>query len=326
MRFVFFATPDYTLPIVKSLYKAFKNKVEPAPITAVVTQPPRPTGRKKILTYSPIDNWAHKRKIPIFYTTNSSSEYDEERILTAEKIKELGASAGILAAFGQILPETVIKSFPFGILNIHPSLLPQFRGASPVQATITTGAKPGVSIIKLDDKLDHCPIVTRFTDETKEGDTTKSLRDRLFSRSAEVLVHLIDPYVKGKVNIKKQNHEKATYTSLIKKDHGFVPWKQIKLAMSGKSSKDEWNIAFIKDYQTIYSPRSIERYIRAMSPWPGVWTLLKENGEEKRLKLLQAALVNTAGKSKLILKNVQLEGKNPTDWQEFKRGYKELID
>src|SRR3989344_5724812 len=165
MRIVFFGTPDYVLPILVSLHKVFRIKGEKSPVVAVVTQSPKPIGREKFIHYSDVDTWAYKRKIPAFF---------DSRELVKNNIE---ADIGILAAYGSIIPKDVIEHFPKSILNIHPSLLPAWRGASPVQATIVAGDKvTGVTIIKLDEELDHGPIISQFKEELLDEETTDTLR------------------------------------------------------------------------------------------------------------------------------------------------------
>ena len=279
MKIVFFGTPDYVLPILTSLHKKFVSGPGVSPIAAVVTQSPKPTGRKQILTYSPVDKWAHEHKIDIFY---QSSE------LIKNSVK---ADIGVLAAYGEIIPKTVIDTFPHGILVVHPSLLPKYRGASPIQGAIANGDKQvGVTIIKMDEKMDHGPIVSQFKEETKPDDTTDTLRARLFERSKEVIAEMIEPYLQGKIKPKEQNHDEATYTKIITKQDGFIEAE----SFTSEAAK-------------------AERFIRAMQPWPQAWTLIGK----KRLKILKAHLES----GKLILDEVQLEGKSPVSWEEFKRGY-----
>jgi len=279
MKIVFFGTPDYVLPILTSLHKKFVSGPGVSPIAAVVTQSPKPTGRKQILTYSPVDKWAHEHKIDIFY---QSSE------LIKNSVK---ADIGVLAAYGEIIPKIVIDTFPHGILVVHPSLLPKYRGASPIQGAIANGDKQvGVTIIKMDEKMDHGPIVSQFKEETKPDDTTDTLRARLFERSKDVIVEMIEPYLQGKIKPKEQNHDEATYTKIITKQDGFIEAE----SFTSEAAK-------------------AERFIRAMQPWPQAWTLIGK----KRLKILKAHLEN----GKLILDEVQLEGKSPVSWEEFKRGY-----
>ena len=188
MKIIFFGTPEYVLPILTTLHKKFVTGPGVSPITAVVTQSPKPVGRAQLKEYSKVDKWGFEHKIPVYYSG-------------AELLKE-GADAdlGILAAFSEIIPVEVIKMFPHGILNIHPSLLPKLRGASPVQGTILTEDISGVTIMKMDEKLDHGQIISQFKDEIKTDDTTGSLRTRLFERSAEVLVEMLEPYMEGKLS------------------------------------------------------------------------------------------------------------------------------
>src|SRR3990172_1832608 len=108
MKIVFFGTPDYVLPVLEQIHKKIKGKIG-SPVVAVVTQSPKPAGRDKKITFSPVDAWAHKRKIPIYY---KSSDLLKDR---------LEADLGVLAAYGEIIPETVLKNFKYGILNLHPS-------------------------------------------------------------------------------------------------------------------------------------------------------------------------------------------------------------
>ena len=236
MRLIFFGTPDYVIPILDRLHKYHE-------IVAVVTQSPKPVGRDKILTYSAVDTWAFKKHIPRNFDYVDLPEAD----------------MGICASYGAIIPKEILNLFKYGILNIHPSLLPEFRGSSPVPATLIAGVNPtGVSIFKMNEKMDSGPILTQFKEDVLETDTNETLRGRLFNRSVEVLINLIPNYTKGKIKLKPQDNTKATYTKMITKQDGFVDL-----------AKDD--------------PIIIERKHRAYMPWPGIWTLL--NG--KRLKILE---------------------------------------
>ena len=272
MKIIFFGTPDYVLPILKALAKKHE-------IVAVVTQNPKPTGRKKFLTYSPIDNWAHKRKVPVIYDLSKIPQAD----------------LGILAAYGKIIPKSVINNFKLGILNIHPSLLPKYRGASPVQAAIISGdAKTGVTIIKLDAEMDHGDILSQFKETIGPEDTTETLRQRLFERSSQFLVDLIPNYSNKKIKPKVQNHKEATFTKILEREDGFIDLDKTQ-------------------------PEVAERIIRAMQPWPGAWTYVSINGKKLRFKILKAHLED----NKLILDTVQLEGKTPVSWSQFSQAYPE---
>ena len=286
MKIVFFGTPVYVLPILTAIHKKFVTGPGKSPITAVVTQPPKPIGRKQILAYSPIDKWAHEHKIPIYYSANDLIDSPPD------------ANLGILASYGEIIKKDVIDLFPQGILVIHPSLLPKYRGASPVPAAIANGDQiTGVSIIKMDEKMDHGPIISQSKEEILIDDTAETLRNRLFEKSADVLVELLEPYIRAKINLKPQNDEDATFTKIMKREDGF------------------FNI----DEKT---PAEVEKLVRAMYPWPGAWTFIRLSATDeksKRLKILKVHLED----EKLVLDEVQLEGKEPVTWKQFKEGYKE---
>lgn len=280
MKVIFFGTPDYVMPVLTTLHKKFVTGPGKSPIVAVVTQSPKPVGRKQVIKYSPVDKWAHEHKIPIFY---SAKELLEEN---------LDFEIGVLASYGEIITRDVINLFPQGILVIHPSLLPEFRGASPVPATIKDGlTSTGVTILRMDDKMDHGPIITQIKEDVLPTDTSDVLRNRLFAKSAEVLVETITPYIQGKIRPKIQDESLATYTKIMTKKDGFLNLTDIQNAGS-----------------------EINNFIRAMSPWPGAWTYLP-NG--KRMKLLKSHLED----GKLVMDEVQLEGKDPVTWEQFRQGH-----
>lgn len=267
MKVIFFGTPDYVIPVMEAMYKNYK-------LVGVVTQPAKLVGRKQVRTFSPVDNWAHKRKIPTFTTLG-------------EKLPE--ANFGVVASYGRIIPERVIKHFPNGILNIHPSLLPKYRGASPIQSQIIDGVtETGVSVIKMDEKMDHGPIVSVLHDEITSEDTNETLRRRLFEKSADFLIELIPNYLSGKIKLKEQNEGKATFTKIMKREDGYVDLKKS-------------------------TPIEIDRKFRALKPWPEIYTM----AGGKRLKILGLHLED----GKLILDKVQLEGKKAVTFEEFKHGY-----
>lgn len=312
MKIVFFGTPDYVLSVLEKLHKEFSHRGV-SPITAVVTQPPRPVGRKQLLSFSPVDSWAFNKKLPIFHEASQILKEKPE------------ADLGVLASYGAIIPQEVIEFFPHGILNIHPSLLPKWRGAAPIQAPIIAGENvTGVSIIKLDEKLDHGPLVSQFKEEIKEADTAITLRSRLFSRGAEVLAELLTPFLKGKIAPQEQNHSEATFTTQIKKEHAFIPPDYLKAVLKGASLKDKWEIGFMKDFVIQPTATAINQFIKALVPWPTAWTyiFLGKAGHEKDKKRLKIIKAHVEEKS-LILDLVQLEGKEPVSWKQFREAYTE---
>ena len=199
---------------------------------------------------------------------------------------------GVVASFGALIPQKVINWPKKGLLNLHPSLLPKYRGPTPIPTAILNGEKEtGLTIIKVDEQIDHGPIVAQFKETIKEEDTSESLLNRLFAIGSDVLVTILPSFLEDRIEIKKQDHIKATFTQKLTRDDGKIDWsKPI-------------------DYQ--------ERFVRAMFPWPGAWGEVKANNQVKRLKILKAHLKN----KKLILDLVQLEGKKPVTWKQFLEGY-----
>lgn len=301
-------------------------------LLAVVTQPDRPLGRQQILTPPPIKILAQEHKIKIIDS--------DIMIRIIRAVKEASPDVGVLAAYGKIIPKELIDLFPKGILIIHPSLLPAYRGASPVQAAILKGdKKTGVTIIKMDEKMDHGPIIAQFTELINPEDTTETLRTRLFKMASDVLIAILPAWVERRIEPRQQNHNKATYTWLLKKEDGFIPPKFLNDALEWKPSHKPWPIRFMGNLLLSPNPYTIERFIRAMTPWPGAFTNVKlEANNEKftrRLKILKAHLESIQDRkpktildrnrlAKLVLDQVQLEGKRPVSWEEFKRGYQEF--
>jgi len=282
MKIIFFGTPEFVLPILETLFAKYNRTVDKG-LIGVVTQPPKPAGRGQRMSYSPVDEWAYKHKLSIYTNLDEVPEAD----------------LGVVAAYGKIIPQQIIEKFKYGILNIHPSLLPKYRGASPIQAAILAGDEmTGVTIIKMDKEMDHGPILSSFKERVNKNDTTETLRTRLFNRSAQFLLDLIPNYVDRKIMPKPQNHDEATFTKTIIKKDGYV-------SLSGDAAETE-------------------RKIRAMYPWPGAWTeiyLSKDDKLPKQLKILEAHVED----NKLVLDKVQLEGKNPVTWKQFTEGYPDFV-
>lgn len=212
------------------------------------------------------------------------------------KLKDLKEKpeVAILANFGAILSKEILKIPKKGLLNIHPSLLPKYRGPSPVQTAILNNEQEtGVTIFKMDDQVDHGPILVQSKEEIKSSDTSESLYQRLFQIGTKTLKTILPAYIEGKIELREQNHKKATFTKKLTKDDGQIDWQK----------------------DNVY----LDRFIRAMSPWPGAWTEVKINNQTKRLKILKAHLE----KNKLIIDRVQLEGKTPVSFKQFQEGYPE---
>jgi len=237
------------------------------------------------------------------------------------KIKNT-ADVGVLASYGKILPKEILNIPKQGILNIHPSLLPKYRGPSPVQTAISNGEKKtGVSIIKIDKKVDHGPIVAQFEEDIRPDDTAGTLYFRLFQEGTKVLLTILPAYLEGRIKLRQQDHSQATFTKLLKKDDGFISPEVLGIIAPKRGSTSKYKLGPSNLEPT---PENLERFIRAMNPWPGAWTEIRMTGDKKqktvkRLKVLKAHLEN----NKLVLDQVQLEGKKPVSWEQFKQGYPE---
>lgn len=194
------------------------------------------------------------------------------------------ADIGILASFGAIISKKILNSFPQGILNVHPSLLPRYRGPAPVQTAILNGEKEtGVTIIKMDEEIDRGPIVAQVKEKILPTDTSPSLYQRLFEKGANLLNEILE----SPIITTPQDHARATFTKKFSREDGQIDWSK---------KADE-----------------IDRQIRAFTPWPGSYTFVNS----KRLKILKAHLRN----KKLVLDEVQLEGKKPVTFRQFLQGH-----
>ncbi len=296
MKIIFFGASRFVIPIIEMLNTSFE-------LALVVT-----TERDPLDT---VPQYCNQHQIPFI----SVKVMDET---VQKKIQEIHADVAVLAYFGLLLPQNILEMFPHGILNIHPSLLPLYRGATPVQSALLNGdSTTGVTIIKLDNQMDHGPILGQTSEEITASDTKETLHDRLFTKGTEMLKELIPPYVNGKIALKEQQHALATLTkrSFTKQD-GYI-------AADNPPAPDE-----------------LDRMIRAYYPWPGVWTKLTINGKEKTVKILPCHPEVNAEGSKLqestkdasvtpqhdkqIL--LQVEGKKPMSIKEFLNGYPQLRD
>ena len=292
-RIIFFGTPVFGQIVLRKLSDDNFN------VVAVVTQPDRPVGRDQKLTPSPVKTFAKENKIKIF------SPADKGELSTINrKLAKLKPTLFVVASYGMIVPSETLLIPEKGALNVHPSLLPKYRGASPIQAAILNGdTETGVTIMLMDEQMDHGPIVSQEKIALSPAETTATAMAKLAQVGGKILVRTIPVYLEGKLNPRPQDHTQATYTKLVKKDNGRVNWQDNNI--------------------------QVERMARAYNPWPGVWTTVGEMAEQLdrelknqrhqnlRLKILQAHLENGT----LSLDAVQVEGKNPITFSDFTKGY-----
>lgn len=318
MRILFFGSTTDSVIVLEKL----KN------ITAVVTQPPKPVGRDKIITPTPVEMWAHEHHTTVLsFPTNPEKPWlfaDLQQVIDA--LEPIKADLLISASFGVKIPWETIEKTKYGGINIHPSILPRWRGADPVPWAILSGDHQiGVSVVMLSEKFDTGAILAQKKIPILPTGTSDPLRTKLFTIGAELLVDLLPQYCASphsfdktalsrkfvKTAQKKSAAEKMQtlpYARKFKRDNGFEEWENLQKAI--KEGVDA---------------ERIERKWRALHPWPGVWTRLPGGSPMRRLKILKLHLEPSHTSSPiphtLVLNEVQLEGKKPVSWEQFCEAY-----
>lgn len=327
VNILFFGTSSFAVPSLHALARSGYF------IAGVVTKPDEPVGRGQKLTPPPAKIEAEKLGLPVFQPVTLGDEQLRKDFPEADLY--------IVAAYGAIIPAEMLLSPHLGALNIHPSLLPRWRGPSPIQFMILNGdIDAGVTIIKLDDLMDHGPIVAQRRLDTLHSpfkilySTYLELHDYLAKRGADLLIETIPKWIKGEIAPVPQDDTKATYSKILKKDDGRIDWKK--------------------------PAEKIERMVRAFTPWPGAWTMWPSRDKIYRIRIEEAAVIddeppleeaslasNSAGgpprgspgfvwssdsapllvktgKGSVEIKRLTLQAKKPLDAASFVRGYKEI--
>lgn len=309
IRVVFMGTPELAASILQALVSAKYQ------IVLVITKPDATTGRKQEITESPVKMKATEYGIPLF----QPEKFDTNAI---EKLKKADPDLIIVAAYGKILPEEVLTLPKFGCINFHPSLLPKWRGASPIQNALLAGeTETGVTIMLMDKGMDTGGILAQRSLSIDPNDTTLTLTEKLVSLGAELLLQTLPLFIRHTIKPVPQNNDEATLCQLIEREDGRIIWTD--------------------DAEAIYN-----RY-RALSPWPGIFTYWKKNDDRLRLKLIRISfqknnpqLTQPLGKvfeigekvgvqtttGIIFLEEVQLEGKTTLPIDEFLRGNEGLIN
>ncbi|MEK7651337.1 MAG: methionyl-tRNA formyltransferase [Patescibacteria group bacterium] len=270
MKYLFFGTPKFSAAVLKKLIDSGM------PPSGVVSNPDRPVGRKKLITPPPAKVLALECGIPV---------YQPENLLDFEfQILISKFDFAIVAAYAKIIPQEVINAFSKGIIGVHPSLLPKYRGASPIQSAILNGDKEtGVTLYRMDEKIDHGDILVNDKFQmTNSKITYEELEERLAELAGDLLVKILPDFAESGIKPAAQDESQATFTKKFSTQDGFVDL-----------DKDD--------------PAIIYRKVRALNPEPGVWTMKGD----KRMKILKAELDSSAGESKLKLKEIQYEGGKP---------------
>ena len=304
MRIIFIGTGEVGLPALEALVKSPTHTV-----LAVVTQPDKPVGRQLKLAASPIKEAAFKLHLQIFQPQKIGAA------ASVAQLRYLKPDLIVVAAYGQILPKEILLLPKYGCLNLHASLLPKYRGASPIHAAIAAGEKQsGMTIMWMDEGLDTGDILLQEKVTLRRHETAQTLHDRLAKIGAEALLKAMELVPQGKAPRERQDAGKATLTKKLRKEDGHIDWDR--------------------------PQRQIDAHIRAMTPWPSAYAWIPQEGDQKMLKIFTTILSNHAkGKpgevlrvdkhgilvgakvGGLLLREVQLEGKKRMHAAEFARGF-----
>lgn len=303
MRIVFMGTPDFAVPPLAALAESEHE------VVGVVTQPDKPKGRGKTMMFTPVKEEALKHNFPVYQPekVRNNPEF-------MENLKEMAPDIIVVAAFGQLIPKEILDLPKFGCINLHASLLPKYRGASPIQQAVINGDKEsGVTIQQMGTGLDTGDMISKIVVPLEKEETGGSLFDKLAQAGADLLIKTLPAIFDGSAVREKQPEESPTpYAAMITKQMGLLDFTK--------------------------SAETLERLVRGLNPWPSAYTFL--NG--KTLKVWRSFVsgettdaapgtvlradkegIHTAcADGVLVLSEVQLEGKKRMDTEAFLRGYK----
>ena len=304
LRIIFMGTADLACASLRALCRERVFQV-----IAVVSQPDKPKGRDLKLQPTPVKALALAENLPVLQPSRARNED------FIAQLRELQPDLIVVAAYGQILPQSLLDIPRFGCLNVHTSLLPKYRGAAPIQWAILNGdAETGVTIMKMDAGLDTGPMLTQVTTTIAPDDNAQTLHDRLAELGGDLLVKTIPDYVAGKIVPQPQPAEGATYARKISKEDGQLDWSQPATVL--------WN------------------RVRGFTPWPGAFTHFPSEGKPRLLKIWQAEVEPTlsgapgeilradkqgiavaCGQQSLRVLQLQREGGRKMTAQEFLAGH-----
>ena len=296
-RVVFMGTPDFAAPSLRALLQAHE-------VVAVVTQPDRPAGRSRQVRMSPIKALALAEGLPVLQPKRLRG--DDNAIA---RLADFHADVFAVAAYGQILPQAVLDIPDKGVINVHASLLPRWRGASPIQAAIRAGdAESGATIMLLDAGLDTGPILSKRAIPIANDETGGSLHDKLADLGAELLSETLPAWLNGEITPQKQNSALSTYAPQLKKADGEIDWTMPAV--------------------------EIARLVRAYNPWPLAYAwwgdrrltivdgyAIKGRGRTGEVKRTRKGVVIDTGKGRFVPTVLQLSGKKQLPIADFINGY-----
>jgi len=284
IKIIFIGTGTLGLKSLELLSKDKQYRI----LSVITGEPKKIHKRGNVISDNSIKKLAKKLKLPIIETGSIKD------LKIIEKIKKLKPELGIMADFGQIIPKEILDIPENGIINIHPSLLPKYRGPSPIQGPILNGDKiTGVTLIKTAPKMDAGDIISFVKVEIAEGETSSTIKEFLGEIAGSLLLNTIPYYLTGDLKPEAQDESQASYTKLFKSEDGFV----------NQNTPNE----------------EVERKIRAFDVWPKVYTIV----DGKRIQLLSA---HFDPDENLIIDRVKPEGKAEMSYEDWKRGHKSEIN
>lgn len=249
MRLIFFGTSEWAVSVLSAL--AHDPEME---IALVVTTPDRPAGRKQKLTASPVKRAAEELGLSLFQPATLKSE------TAFETLRNANADIFVVVSYGKLIPERILGIPRLGCVNVHPSLLPKYRGPSPITAPILAGdVETGITIMLLDEGMDTGPILAQTTIPLDPRETQISLTQKISEQSPPFLIKILKKFAAGDLQPNSQDHTQSTVTKLLSREDGRVDWHA--------------------------SAEEIDRQIRAFTPWPGTWTLWTRGKKSIRLKI-----------------------------------------
>lgn len=250
LRVIFMGTPDFSVAALRAILDS------PHALICVYTQPPRPKGRGRQLQKSPVHALAESAGVEVRHPKSLKKDPAARQALI-----DLKADVAVVAAYGLILPKDVLASPKYGCINIHASLLPRWRGASPIQRSIWAGdGMSGITVMQMEEGLDTGPMIAKEAVAIGRETTTPELHDVLSEMGGRMILPVLDTLARdGKVAAEVQDEALACYAPLLGKEDGRIDWTQ--------------------------PADAIDRQIRALNPWPGVWTTTAEG---RRFKILEA--------------------------------------
>lgn len=318
LRIIYMGTPHFAVPALEALIEhAAPGKLLPEgyEIVTVVTRPDKPSGRGREVVYSPVKQVALAHSIPV-WQPGSFKKAENSAALAAYH-----ADLYIVAAFGQILPQSVLDQPRLGTLNIHASLLPKYRGADPIAEAILQGeSETGITIMLLDAGIDTGPMLLKRSLPIAEDDTTGTLTTKLAALGAQCILEVLPRWVNGEITPEPQDELQATHTRMLKKEDGLIRWdkpaaviaRQVRAYNPWPSAYTYWQGKLLKIQMAHALP---------LQPDPSVTPGTVGTHDEAGHRLLSIA----TGSGLLVVGQLQLEGKKSMSAEEFLRGYKQIV-